>query len=200
MFKFHKNIKNSLKTTTELSIFRSIIALGFAGIDTIWALYMSSFNLSESTIGFISAGLIIISLLFSFYSTIILEMFNEFKILIFSLIIFIISYFSIVLFDNLYFFVGISIILTILGILKTDSFDILFRDLANDETLSEEEGLLYTLINISWFLGQLIAGLILSNYGIKYVFISSAIFILIGILFVKKLNISFKKKRKRKNR
>jgi len=198
MFKFHKNIKNSLKTTTELSIFRSIIALGFAGIDTIWALYMSSFNLSESMIGFISAGLIIISLLFSSYSTVILETFNEMKILFISLIIFIISYISISFFDNLYFFIGISVILTVFSILRIDSFDILFRDEAGDENLNEEEGILYTLLNISWFLGPLIAGFILASYGINFVFLSSAIFILIGILVLKRLNIKTKKKKREK--
>ena len=198
MFKFHKKIKNSLKTTTELSIFRSIIALGFAGIDTIWALYMSSFNLSESMIGFISAGLIIISLLFSSYSTVILETFNEMKILFISLIIFIISYISISFFDNLYFFIGISVILTVFSILRIDSFDILFRDEAGDENLNEEEGILYTLLNISWFLGPLIAGFILASYGINFVFLSSAIFILIGILVLKRLNIKTKKKKREK--
>ena len=51
------------------------------------------------------------------------------------------------------------------SILKTDAFDILFRDISNDSNLNEDEGLMYTLINVGWLFGPLIAGFILVNLG-----------------------------------
>jgi hypothetical protein len=60
-----------------------------------------------------------------------------------------------------------------ISILKTDSFDILFRDVSNDKKLNEDEGLLYTLLNVGWLFGPSIVGFVLVKLGMSFVFITS---------------------------
>lgn len=199
MFHHSKHKRKKFLPTTQLSIARLIQAIGLAGIDTIWAIYMNSFGLSISQIGFISAILVILTLIASFYSTPILEKLREFKVLILSLIIIIISYISIAFTNNLYLFLIFSAILVISSVFRINSFDILFRDEEKDDSkLNEDEGLLYTLINIGWLIGPLIAGFVLVTYNMQAVFISSSIFIVITLLILLTFNLKLPKKEKEK--
>lgn len=198
MFNFHRQWRKSLKITTELSIVRIFISLGLAGIDTIWALYLSSYGLSDSMVGFLSASFILVALVISFYSTIILEKINEYKLLVGSLIIYILVYLIFSQFKNIYLFLGLCVIMTIIAVFRRESFNILFRDNANDKTLNEEEGLLFTLLNISWVIGPLIAGFILATYNLQKVFLSSAGFMSLALILLMNLNIK-KIEKKREN-
>ena len=167
-----------------MSLVRLIVAVGLAAIDTIWALYMESFGLNESTIGFISSGLVLITLFTAFQSTIILEKFREYKVLLLSLVIFIISYLSISLLNNLYVFLLFSVILTITSVLRINSFEILFRDESKEGELNQDEGLMYTLSNVGWSLGPLIASFFMISYGISSVFVAASIFLAIALFLL----------------
>lgn len=194
MFHYSSRRRKSFKKTTKLSVSRLILALGFAGIDTIWSLYMNSFGLKDSTIGFISAILVILTLLFSFYSTIILEKINEVKILFLSLFVLIGSYLLAAYVPSLPFFIFISVIITLAHVIRMLSFDIMFRDESPDEELNENEGLLYTLANVGWLIGPLIAGYVMSLYDLSTVFLSSAILVIIGTYIIKRSDIKAKEK------
>ena len=180
MFKLHKMKRRHYRNTTEISISRLMMAFG----------------LKDSTIGFISAFLVILSLIAALYSTPILEKIKEFKILVTSLVVTIISYLSIAYFKNLYFFIFISMILTIVAVFRLDSFHILFRDEAKNKTLNEEEGLMFELLNVGWFIGPLIAGFVLARYGVSSVFVMSSAFILMGLIILLTLNIKYKEKKR----
>jgi MFS family permease len=190
----HRFRRKNIRKTTHLSLIRMILAIGFACIDTVWVLYMDSFGLSESSIGFISAGLVLVTLAFSFFSTILLEKIDEIKILLYSLIIIGTSYLVISFTDVFWIFILLTVIITMISILKTDAFDILFRDISNDSDLNEDEGLMYTLINVGWLFGPLIAGFILVNFGMDFVFITSSMFIFLGGLILYKMNLEVPKK------
>jgi MFS family permease len=173
-----------------------ILAIGFACIDTVWVLYMDSFGLSGSSIGFISAALVVVTLFFSFFSTILLEKIDEMKILLYSLIIIATSYLVISFTNVFWIFILLTVLITMISILKTDAFDILFRDVSSDSKLNEDEGLLYTLLNVGWLFGPLIAGFILVNLGMSYVFVVSSIFIFLGVLVLYRMKLVVPEKKR----
>lgn len=167
-----------------LSFLRLFIAIGLANIDTIWALYMNSFGLSESLIGFISSGLVIASVIFTLFSTPIIEYFKQTKILIISLIFSIIAYVSIGIFDNLTIFLIMAGLLIITGVLRLECFDILFRDNTSKKDFNKEEGFMYSLLNFGWLVGPLIAGFFILKFGLSSVFIAAAGFFLISVILL----------------
>ncbi len=192
----HKFRRKNFRKTTKLSLIRMILAIGFACIDTVWVLYMDSFGVSQSEIGFISAALVLVTLVSSFFSTIILEKIDEFKILLYSLIVIATSYLVISFVNLFWIFILLSILITVVTILKTDCFDILFRDISNDKNLNEDEGLMYTLINVGWLFGPLIAGFVLVQFGMSFVFVTSSIFIFLGGFILYKLNFKTPEKKR----
>jgi MFS family permease len=193
MFHMYLPFRKKFKKTTQLSISRLVAAFGVSGINTIWIIYMTRFGISDSMIGFISAFLVIISLITAFFSTPILEKYNELKILIISIIVQIIP-----LFPNLYIFIFLAMIISIGTVFKIDSFDILFRDESKNKELNEDEGLMYSLSNVGWLVGPLIAGFFLVEYGINSVFFVGSVFILIGLFMLLRVKIKLPEK-KRKN-
>jgi MFS family permease len=105
MFNTHKRRKHfHISKIKEIGLIRLILALGLAAVDTVWAVYMESFNLSESMIGFISAFLLITSLIAALTTTPILEKLREYKVLILSMIITIIALLSLTITKSLWIF------------------------------------------------------------------------------------------------
>lgn len=168
----------------ELSVILFFIALAGSLIVTIWSLHMKSFEISDSTIGFISSGLVIVSLFVSFITTPILETFGKKKVFILSLIIPILLYLSLVLYRNLYFFVLIAGILTIGDTLRNATANSIFRDNTNKKELNEKEGLLFSLTNIGWLVGPLIAGYLVILSGVNLIFSITSCLFLIALVFL----------------
>ncbi|MBN1175939.1 MFS transporter [Candidatus Woesearchaeota archaeon] len=179
MLNIHRKHRK-LSRGKELSFLGLFVAIGLACIDSIWALYMNGFGLSESRIGFISAFLVILSILFTIFSTPIIEYFKQTKILFFSLISSVVAYFFIGLVDSLSFFLAMAALLTISGILRVECLDILFRDNTPKKDLNKEEGFLYSLLNLGWLIGPLIAGFFMLKFNLASVFFVSAFFFLIS--------------------
>lgn len=193
MFHYKFRRKHFTKTT-ELTLARFILSIALGAVDTIWALYMNSFGLSDSNIGFISAFLVIISLLAASYSSAVLEIFREYKVLMFSLIGYIIIYFFMGVTSNLYLFLFLALILTIIGVLRMNSFDILFRDESKKADLNKNEAFMYAFINVGWLIGPLIAGYIMIIFGIRAVFFSSIIFIIMTLFMLYYMKLKIHKK------
>jgi predicted MFS family arabinose efflux permease len=184
MTHLHWHLKNNnFRTITKISITRLILAIAIAIYETIWILYFNEFDISESIIGYITSFLITISLITSIYLPKILERNNLYKLFLLSLLILFLSFISIPLLKNLFYYIFILIIITIFSILRISTFTILFKkEEDNPQKFNEDEGLLYTLLNVGWFVGPLIAGFILESFGINYAFISSGLFVLISLI------------------
>ncbi len=197
MFHFHTRRRHFFTKINELIVARFMLAIALASIDTIWAVYMDSFGLSESAIGFLSASLVIVSVFSAFNSTQVLEKIREYKVLILSLVVFIICYLLIYLTQNLLFFFILSIVLTIASILRMESFDILFRDESNDKDLNGNEGLMYAIVNVGWLIGPLYAALIISMYDVKTVFVAGAVFVAISLFILLFMNLRLPKKERK---
>ncbi len=184
----HLKIKNTL----QLSFVRLFFALGFAFIDTIWAAYMRSLGLTDSAIGYINAGLLIISMIFLFYCVNILEKFSERKSFFTSTAIIIILTIIFGITTSIIIFLFLAVILTLSNILRRNSFEILFRDNSPPEKLTINESILAVITNIGWFLGPIIAGFVLAIYGFSTVFFTSAFFSIISLLMFLRIKLSNK--------
>lgn len=190
---WHRRRVHHLRKTTELSITRLILAIAVSSIITIWSLYLSSFGLSESSVGFISAFLVILALITALVSTPILEEFHKGKIITIVIILSIAGYLLAAFTANLFIFILISALIVILNTLRQDCFDILFRDLSTKKDLNRDEGLLFSLISIGWTLGPFLAGFILERYGFGEVFILAAVVSFFSLMFFMRVKIDEKK-------
>lgn len=188
MFYFHRHHRQ-IKTTTELGIIRLILSVGISAISSIWVLYLSNLGFSNSMIGFISGFVVFISFISSFFTTVILEKFTDYKSYILSLIMFIFAYIFMGITKNFYVFIFFAIVIAVANVLRIDSFDILFRDESRDTDLNGNEGMLYSLVNLGWLLGPFTAGYFLSLYGMSSVFFVSSFFIFMSLILFLMLNI-----------
>lgn len=179
---FWKFEKSRLTKSNELAVIHLLISLSVAAVNTVWALYFSSFGLSDSLIGFISGALILLSAVICIFSTSILERYDENKIIIFTLIFGGLSYLFIAFFHNLYFFLFLAVILFVLGVFRINAFDITFRDNTPSKELNQQEGLYYALMNLGWLIGPLIAGYFLLKLGMSSVFVFGAIFLFLSVI------------------
>lgn len=196
MLNFYKK-RNYLSRSNKLIFARLFIGIGLAIIDTIWAIYLNSFGLSNSVIGFVSAFLVVGSLFFSLISTPIMEKYNEAKLLLMSIIASAVIYILIPIFHNIYIFIGLAVVLSLTSALRGNSFGIIFRDNIPNKELNKKEGMLYSIENIGWFVGPLIAAYFLAKSGISWVFVVAALFFSVSLFafFVIRLK---KKKQKRR--
>lgn len=176
--------KSNFTRATEYAIIGLILAIALSAIETIWPIYLESFGLKISTIGFISASMVLVSITTSLLSIPLFNKIKSYNILISCLIIFTSSYLLLYFFSNLMFFIIISYILTTFLILKMESFDIIFRDSSSQKRLAQDEGRLWSLLNLGWLLGPLIAGLIATQFRINNVFLLAAIASAISLIIL----------------
>lgn len=180
----HLHRKRRFSVSSELIIVRLFLAIAFAIIDTVWAIYMYGLGLSESTVGYVSAGMIILAVTFSVFSTPLLQKFRQSRMLIISLLISIVSYVLIGLFHQLWLFLLLAGVLAIVAMLRIECFDILFRDNTSTKDLNKQEGLLYMILNVGWLIGPLIAGYVLAVSMTSSIFFAAAAFCVIGLIIL----------------
>jgi len=100
-----------------------------------------------------------------------------------------------VIFNSLISFLIIAVVITISYVFRESSFGIIFRDSVSSKELNRAESLLYTLLNIGWLVGPLIAGFFLVKFGILSVFMAATGFFTISLIFF--LTMHFKPKQKK---
>lgn len=185
------------KGITTLSIVGMVVAFSAATVNTIWALYLDSFFNSEVAVGFFSAFLTIVAFASYFFFIPIIEKRDKAKIYAFSLILFIIFF--------LLFSINLSVILmsilaiamTVLSSLRITSYGILVKDNSSNKELSKNEGIVFTLLNLAFVVGPLLAGFVAASLGISFVFILAAAFTLIGFIIFKATHITGEEGKKR---
>ncbi len=192
MFHLYKGRKKKhLRITTELILLRLIITLAVSSVGTIWAVYMSfNLGLDESSVGFLTSSLYCVAFLSAFLTIPILERFNENKILVISLFLLSLSYFFIPLFNNFFYFLFFAVLISIVGVFRVDSFDILFRDNSKKKNLNQDEGLMYSIMGLGWIIGPLM-GLFFLNIFIEleYIFYLTSILFLCATVFFMRLKV-----------
>lgn len=159
--------------------------VGLAAVTTIWAVYLESFLHNPSYVGFLTAIFMLIGTLTFIYGVPILEKYNKTRLYVIIILLFAISYYLFSIFSNIYIIIILGIITTILGSLRVSLYGVIVRDSTSDKLVSRNEGLIYTFMNLSWFITPIVAGYIASEFGVRTVFIFSAIMFLFSILFLR---------------
>jgi len=181
----------------ELNLVVLISSLSTAFISTIWAIYVYGFVQNESLVGTLSAIFTLVSIFAYFYLIPFFEKKDPTKIYSIALILNAILYVLFAINKSFYFFILISLIFVIVGVLGSTSFGIIIRKESGLKNLSKREGLVYTLSNTGFLVGPLIAGFVSDLYGISSVFLLAAIFIFMAFVAFKAMNIHEKVKIKK---
>ena len=175
----------ALTNIGKLSIVGFIVSLASAIISTIWAVYMDSFLQNIVLVGFVSAGLTLVSFASYFIFIPLIQKIDKTKIYAITLFLYAITYVLFALNTKFYFFIILAFIITIIGTLRVTSFGIIVKDKSPKKHLSKNEGLIYTFSNIAWVIGPLIAGYISERFNLNLIFALSAIFVFIAFMLFK---------------
>lgn len=189
--------KRKITKSTKLILSRTILGLAVAAIDTIWAIYMKEFNLSNHEIGFISGGLVALSFFAALIATPLMEKYKETKLFMFFILIQGLSYILISFSKSLLTFMILASILTLGLTIQGNAFSIIFRDNTKDKELNKKQGFMYSMVNLGWLIGPLIAGFILTKGSMKLVFLIAGLITIFSLLTFKSINLkNINKKRK----
>jgi MFS family permease len=174
-----------LKPTYELVISQVLFALGYAVAIVGIPLYFVHIGLSDSLIGIFTGFISMMMIVTSLYLPPVLERYNQRKLLIYSAFLASIS------------FVGFgfthSVILSVLiltlaqGSLHANysALIVLFKDSTRSvEEFTKDTGLLGSFNNLGWFVGPMLGGLALSEFGFRGLFLLAGSLTLLGGLYV----------------
>ena len=165
-----KNQGNMILTRiARLAVVGFLTSFAAAFIDTIWAVYMEDILGNMYWVGFFSAFLTIIAFFTFFFFIPFIEKRNKSKLYSLSLVLFFIAYLLFAINRNPYIFAVLAVITTILSTLKITSFGIIIRDKSRATELSRNEGVIYTMLNVAWVVGPLLAGLLSEFIGLNFV-------------------------------
>jgi len=181
----------------KLSIVGFLVSFTAAIISAVWAIYIDSFVHSMMIVGLITSALAAVSFLLYFLFIPIIQKNSKSKLFSFSLLAFAVAYILFAINRNFYIFLFLALFSTMLSTFKITCFGIIVKDKSNKKKLTRNEGLVYTFLNIAWFIGPLLAGYIADKYNINLVFALAAIFTFIGFLFFKRSRVRNKNIKKR---
>ncbi len=189
--------KRGLRIIERIGIFYVFLSLGISIVYTIWAVYLESFFHNASSVGLLTSVFTFLAV-FSYLLFIpLVEKKSKTTLLFISLLFFAISYLLFSLYSNFYLVIILGAVLFIMGSLRITTFGILVRDKTSNKSVSKNEGFMYTLLNISWFVGPLIAGFVANKYGFQNVFFLSFLLVLVSILFFRGFKIKDNRKTKK---
>ncbi|MBL7059110.1 MFS transporter [Candidatus Pacearchaeota archaeon] len=169
----------------KLGLVRFLSSMAFALVSTIWAIYLESLLHNDSQVGFLIAFFSVISFISYFLIIPLLERKKKTDLYLLTLILYTISYLLFSFLQNIISIIILGIITSFIVSLRVASFGILIRNKSKNKDVSKNEGFVYTLANIAWLIGPLMAGFISSRYGLKIVFLFAAFFTLISFLLLR---------------
>ena len=66
--------------------------------------------------------------------------------------------------------------------LRSNIFSILFRDVTKKKEFTRKESIMYAILNIGWFAGPFMGGILLENYGYNFIFTTIILFMLCAFI------------------
>ncbi len=174
-------------TKSSSSILSKVVlltSLSFAVMDTVWSLYLYSFLNNASSVGFISGGMTLLSVLCFIFFTPIIERFSEQKLLSFGILGMVFGYLLFFIADNILIVLIAAIVLVISQVFHAESQGILVCDSCNKKEIGKTEGFVWAIRNLGWLIGPLIGGFVAANIGIPFVFVFCAIFAFMAFIVI----------------
>jgi len=189
--------KKRLKTITKFGAPYLLFSIGISAVVTIWSVYLNSFLNNSSLVGLLESFFFVLEILAYIFLIPIIRKGNKAKLLVLSLLFFAVSYFIFAFYSNVYLVIILGTLIAIATSLRTTLNGLIVRDNSESQNVSKNEGFIYSLLNLAWFLGPLIAGYLASTiYGFKSVFLIASAILLLSILLFKLLKIKDDRKTK----
>ena len=167
-----------LRPTYELVVSRMLLSLGQAVTTVGIPLFFIDLGMSDASFGIFMGFAALLAALTSLFSPPLLERYNQLRILILTTALSGVA-FILLGFSGILLAITLVILHNIGVTLATNSQSILFKDSTRSKTeFRRDMGLMGSLLNLSWFIGPLLGGYVLSVSG------TTGLFILAGILCV----------------
>src|SRR3989344_830491 len=142
----------------------------------VFSLYIESLVGEPAYVGYFMSLIYFMILVYILISTYFLRNFNKITILRFSMLGSGIGFLLLTIVNNAFQLLIIEIFRALFIALNFIVIGILIRDGSKKSTISKNEGFYFAIINMSFFIGPIIGGLLADAYSIKIVFLISAIF------------------------
>lgn len=150
----------------------------------VYPLFVKSLIGNDSYVGYFAAILASLMIIYSFAIQPLLARFKKISILKFGLIGMSFSFVAIYFTNSIYTLLAIELFRTFFLTCAYVPTALLIRDVANKKNLGKTEGFYFTVANLAWMIGPLIGGLIANAYGLREVFLMSAILPLLSFVII----------------
>lgn len=150
----------------------------------VYPLFVKSLLENDSYVGYFAATLAFLMIVYSFLIQPILARFKKISILKFGLIGLSLSFVAIYFTNHIYTLLAIELFRTFFLTCILVPTALLIRDVANKKNLGKTEGFYFTVANLAWMIGPLLGGLIANAYGLRQIFLMSAIFPLLSFVII----------------
>jgi len=170
---------------SKFALNSSIASLAFAMIGAIWAVYMDSFVHSAVIVGVVGAFFSFLSIVSYFLFIPLVEKTEKGKLYFYSLLIVLLTYILFAINRKFYLFVVLASFYIVVMALRAMSFGLIVKDNSCKRKLSRNEGLIYTLANVAYVVGPLLAAFVADRFGMNSVFALGAVFLFISLLLFK---------------
>lgn len=178
----HAYKKDGFSSVKELGVVSLLMSFSFALVASIWAVYMRSFVSSDATVGFIATAFMVLAFVAFFVFVPFMQTHKKKKIFITSVIIYIVLYVLLAFTKNFILFLILGALFSLVEVIRKDSFGVIIRNISKKKSLGKSISLIYTLANLGWLIGPLLAGLISNKFGIPFIFLLAAIFSLMALI------------------
>jgi len=191
--RYHNQLTKQARAIRSLGLDATLIGLAYAGVETIWSIYIYSFFPNESQVGFISAIFSLSALLSLLFAYPLFKKFSPQELLFASVgaNAIILALFAQI--NNPTIFVCLGILNALLIGVRVQSFGVLLRHNSSKNNINKDENFIYVLMNIGWISGPLIAGYIANTIALRAVLIVSSIALLLSVYSITYNKSSFRK-------
>jgi MFS family permease len=185
-----------LKPISKFGMSYLFFSIAIAAVSTIWSVYLNSFLHNSALVGFLTSAFIVLEVLAYLFLIPVIERGNKVKLLVLCLLFFAVSYFLFSVYSNIYLVIILGALMAVASGFRITLNGLIVRDNSKPKEVSKNEGIIYTLLNLAWFVGPLIAGYLANIYGFNSVFFLAAVLVLISIFIFNFFKIKDKRKTK----
>lgn len=153
-------------------------------VSPVYPLFVKELIENDSYVGYFAASLAFLMIIYSFLIQPLLARFKKISILKFGLIGLSASFVAIYFVNSIYTLLIVELFRTFFLTCILVPTALLIRDVANKKNLGKTEGFYFTIANLAWMIGPLLGGLIANYYGLKEIFLLSAILPLLSFVII----------------
>ncbi len=173
----------------KLGIVTLISSLAIALIGTIWAVYFESIIKNPSQVGFINTFFGIIGIIGFVIFIPLIEKNSKTRIFGLTIIIYAASYFLFLIFDSKIAIIILGSMIYLSSSIRVNTLGIILRDKSKNKSVSKNTGFMYTMLNLSWLVGPILAGFLSQKFGFKPIFVISGSLMVMSFILLKFLKV-----------